>query len=240
MRVLSTILAAAVFSAAALLPPVCAAAGKIAAVSVFVNGDVTILRSGKTAYEPLKINVLLRDGDAIKTGQGATASIITKAGAEVRINGNTELNFPRKSGIRGLFDLAVGQVWSRMLHKMAALNVRTESAICAVRGTEADIEQRALMTVKVYEGHVLLKNALGEQALVAGQLSTVAGGAAPAAPRQMTDDEIGKWQETIEVKDLGKYLRRVGLNEKDLKVKISKDGEETDVVVKLKEKQAGK
>ena len=126
-----------------------------------------------------------------------------------------------------------------MLHKMAKLNVRTPSAICAVRGTEADIEQRSLMTVKVYEGHVLLKNALGEQPLVAGQISTVAGGAAPAAPRQMTEKEMGKWQETIKVKDLGKYLKRVGLSEKDLKVKISKDGEETDVVVKLKEKQDG-
>lgn len=242
MKLILTALMTTVFlSAGALLPDTCSAAGKVAAVSIYVQGDVNLLRSGSDTPEGLKLNMLLYAGDSIKTGAGAKASIITKKGAEIRINENSELTMPGKRGLRGLFGLSAGQVWSRMLHRMAKLQVRTPAAICAVRGTEADIEQRAFLTVKVYEGHVDVQNDMGKQSLFAGQLSTVAGsGSAPAAPRQMTADEMGKWQETIEVKDLAKYLKRVGLKEKDLRIRISKDGQEKGVDIKLKEKQGVK
>jgi hypothetical protein len=85
--------------------------------------------------------------------------------------------------------------------------VRTPSAVCAVRGTEADIEQRSLLTVKVYEGHVDVQNSLGKQSLRAGQMTTVAGAnAAPDAPKDMSGKEAGKWQEEIKVSDYDKFI----------------------------------
>jgi hypothetical protein len=238
MKLHKTILAAAVLAVLALYPGGQAfCAEKIAAVSVFVQGDVTYARAGSEAYAELKANELLHPGDLVKTGAGARASLITKTGAEIRINENSALEMPRKSGLREMFGLAMGQVWSRMLHKKATLNVRTPAAVCAVRGTEADIEQRGLLTVKVYEGHVDLENALGKQSLFAGQISTVTDPkSAPAAPRAMTQGEAGSWQEAIDVKDIGKYLKRVGLSDKNLRVKIAKDGQEKDVDVGLKPK----
>jgi ferric-dicitrate binding protein FerR (iron transport regulator) len=125
-----------------------------------------------------------------------------------------------------------------MLHRMGRLSVRTPTAVCAIRGTEADIEQKDIMTVKVYEGHVELKNSLGKQALKAGQMSTVAGaGAAPAAPRSMTAADLGKWQEDINVKDIGKYLQVVdeGGNKK-LKLMVEKEGKTKQVDINLKKK----
>ncbi len=55
----------------------------------------------------------------------------------------------------------------------------------------------------------------------------------------MNASEMGKWQEGIDVKDIGKYLERVGLDPKgmrNLKVKIDKGGKTKEVEIKLKEK----
>lgn len=235
-----TLVLGSVFAFNAILPAGSAfCAPKMAAVVVFVSGDVKVKSDKAPDYSELKVNASLQPGDSIKTGPGAKASLVTKDGAEIRINQNSTFDIPGKSRIRAMFNLAVGQVWSRMLHKKARLNVRTPSAVCAVRGTEADIEQKELMTVKVYEGHVDLSNGMGKQSLRAGQISTVAGGAAPAAPRQMSASEMGKWQEDIDVKDIGKYLEQVGLDPKgmrNLKVKIDKDGKSKEVEIKLKKK----
>ncbi|MDA8132933.1 MAG: FecR family protein [Elusimicrobia bacterium] len=235
MRLPASLLAVVLCAAAALPPPVSAA--KVAAVSTFVQGDVQLQRAGETSFAPLEANTLLRAGDLIKTGDGATAALVSKKGAEIRVNSNTELKMPSGNGVREVFEMAFGQVWSRMLHLKARLSVRTPAAVCAVRGTEADIDQHELLTLKVYEGHVDIQNKNGMQSLHAGQLSTVAGpGAAPAAPRAMQQTEMGDWQKGIAVKDLGKYLDRMGLSGKDLRVKIAKDGQEKDVNVKLKKK----
>jgi ferric-dicitrate binding protein FerR (iron transport regulator) len=230
---------AAAFAVSALLPAFAAAAEKMAAVVVFVEGDVKLKRDNARTAVELKVNEALQPGDSIVTAAGAKASLVTKDGAEIRINQNSTFEIPGKSRVRSMFNLAVGQLWSRMLHKKARLSVRTPAAVCAIRGTEADIEQKELMTVKVYEGHVDLSNKQGKQSLTAGQISTVAGAAAPTAPRQMSAGEQGNWQDSIDVKDIGKYLERVGLDPKgmrNLKVKVEKDGKTREVDIKLKEK----
>lgn len=242
MKTLNILLAAASLFCASALLPAQAAAASAAGITVFVDGDVQLLRKGAAAYEPLGLNVLLQSGDTVKTGPGARASIVTKKGAEIRINSDTELTMP-SGGLfaRYYFKLASGQLWSRMLHKAAKLNVRTPVAICAVRGTEADIEQRSMLTVKVYEGHVDVRNDKGLQSLYAGQMSTVTGAAAaPSAPRKMSEADYGSWQDGARGRDLGKYLERMGLSGKDLRIKINRDGQETDVNVRLKEKQGAK
>jgi len=232
---------AAAFAVTAFLPAGEAfCAGKMAAVVVFVSGDVQFKRDGAAEYTELKINEAMQPGDSIKTAAGAKVSLVTRGGAEIRINENSTFSFPGKSKVREMYELSVGQVWGRMLHRMAKLNVRTPSAVCAVRGTEADIEQKDTLTVKVYEGHVDLQNAQGKQSLKAGQISTVGGAnAAPTAPRQMSGSEMGKWQEEINVKDIGKYLEKVGLSndgDKKMRLKLEQDGKTRDVEIKLKKK----
>jgi len=63
---------------------------------------------------------------------------------------------------------------------------------------------------------------------------------AAAAPRQMAPNELGKWQEGVDVKDIGKYLDQMGLeaaDSKKVKMKITdKTGKTKDVEVKLKKK----
>jgi ferric-dicitrate binding protein FerR (iron transport regulator) len=128
-----------------------------------------------------------------------------------------------------------------MLHKMAKINVRTPSAVCAVRGTEADIEQRSLLTVKVYEGHVDVQNSLGKQSLRAGQMTTVTGAnAAPEAAKKMSGKDAGKWQEEIKVSDYKKFislLEESAAGGKDLKTSVKMpDGSVKQIEGSLKKK----
>lgn len=236
----SVIITLALLLGALWLPGRAAAAGKVNAIVVYVDGDVQVKRSGEEAFAALALNDLLYAGDAVKTGPSGRASLATKGGAEVRLNENSTFNIEASGRVREMLRLSVGQLWTRMLHKMAKLEVRTPSAVCAVRGTEADIEQRSLLTVKVYEGHVDVQNSLGKRSLAAGQMSTVSGaGAAPAAARQMGASDMGNWQEGVTAKDMQKFLDKLSAEaggERKLKLKIDKDGETKDVNIRLKKK----
>ena len=183
-------------------------AGKVNAVVVYATGDVQVKRAGLRSYGELKVNDLLYPGDVIKTGARSRAGLVTKGGADIRLNENSDFEMAPGSRVRELIRLGGGQLWTRMLHKMAKINVRTPSAVCAVRGTEADIEQRGLLTVKVYEGHVDVQNSIGKQTLTAGQMTTVAGAnAAPNAPKKMGGQDAGKWQEDVSVSDYEKFIK---------------------------------
>jgi len=182
-------------------------APRVAAVAVFIAGDVQVKRVGESKFSGLKVNDMLYAGDNIKTAASSRAGLVTKGGAEVRLNENSTFELSPQGRLRELIKLSVGHLWTRMLHKMAKINVRTPSAVCAVRGTEADIEQRSLLTVKVYEGHVDVQNSLGKQSLRAGQMTTVAGAnSAPEAAKKMSAKDAGKWQEDMKLNDYDKFI----------------------------------
>jgi len=235
---------AAAFAAAGVLaalaqPALCAP--RVAAVAVYIAGDVQVKRTGDSAFAELKVNDMLYAGDNIKTGPGSRAGIVTKGGAEVKLNENSTFELESSGKVRDLIKLSVGQLWTRMLHKMAKINVRTPSAVCAVRGTEADIEQRSLLTVKVYEGHVDVQNSLGKQSLRAGQMTTVAGAnAAPEAAKKMSGQDAGKWQDEIKVSDYKKFislLEESAAGGKDLKTSVKMpDGSVKQIEGSLKKK----
>jgi hypothetical protein len=237
-------MAAAVLAAAALAGwgqgAYCAP--KVSGVTVYTMGDVQVKRAGEKGYGELKVNDMLYAGDAIKTGPSSRVGVVTKGGAEVRLNENSTFEISAQGKLREMLNLSVGQLWTRMLHKMSKINVRTPSAVCAVRGTEADIEQRSLLTVKVYEGHVDVQNSLGKQSLAAGQMTTVAGAnAAPEAPKKMSGSEAGKWQEEIKVNDYDKFinlLKESASSGKTLKTSVKMpDGTVKQIEGGLKKKQ---
>jgi hypothetical protein len=213
--------------------------GEVCAVVVYTKGSVEVLRSGEKEYKKIKVNETLFPGDKIKTGKGGRASVVIKSGAEIRINSDSEFEVSPEGNLKEVVKLNFGQIWTKMLHKMGTVNVKTLAAVCAIRGTEADIEQRNLLTVKVYEGQVDVENALGKQSLFAGQMTTVSGpNAAPQSPRQMDKKDIGTWQEKINVKDIEKIFENLknAKDEKVLKIKINKGGKEKEVEVKMKKK----
>ncbi len=214
--------------------------GKPGAIVVFVAGDVRIKPAAEAEFREMKVNELLYVGDIIRTGPQSLASVILKSGAEVRLNESTVFGVYPKGAGREMSALKEGQIWTKMLHKMAKLDVSTPAAICCVRGTEADIRQKGRLTVKVYEGHVDVMNRFGKQPLSAGEMTSVSGPrSAPSAPRNIAASKAGKWHEAIEVKDMGAFLARIlpdaGVEKRTVTL-VGKDGIKRNVVIRLKRK----
>jgi len=105
-------------------------APKVSGVAVYIAGDVQVRRAGERGYAELKVNDMLYAGDAIKTGAASRAGVVTKGGAEVRLNENSTFEIAPSGKLREMINLSVGQLWTRMLHKMSKINVRTPSACC--------------------------------------------------------------------------------------------------------------
>jgi len=235
----SAYLAAA--SAFAVLSPAPArCVGKPGAIVVLVAGDVRLKPDGESEFRPMRTNDLLYVGDTIKTGPQSLASVVLRSGAEVRLNEGTIFRVYPKGSAREMSSLMEGQIWTRMLHKMARLDVSTPAAICAIRGTEADISQKGALTVKVYEGHVDVRNRFGSRALSAGEMTSVSGPrAAPSAPARMDASQPEKWQQAAGVKDIGPFLARIAPEDggdKKVLLIVGKDGKSRSVRIRLKKK----
>lgn len=221
----------------AIIPDSAQGAGKAAAIVTFVKGKVQLKRAGSEKYEKLKVNTMLYEGDAVRVKRWARAGLVLSGGAEVRLNSNSYFELV-EGGKDQKVKMSLGQIWTKMLHKMARLNVHTPTAVIAVRGTEADVEMRKIMTVKVYEGEVDVMNDYGKQSLTAGQVSRVADAAsAPSAPREMKQSEYETWQGKIKVKDIDKFIEMLKAempDEKTLEFDIEKGDEIRKTKVKLK------
>jgi hypothetical protein len=209
-------------------------------MAVFVKGDVKLKRPWASETTPLKQRDNLYLGDIVETGPDGSASLVMLYGSEIRLNENTLLEFIPGKKKGDIAKLLRGQVWTRMLHKRGGLQIRTIGAICAVRGTEADIEQLEALTVKVYEGRVDVENTAGKVSLKAGEMTLVAGPAsAPAKAVKMKPADFGRWQEGITSPAIIKFLEelRAAQGEKKLRFNVGGQGkEDKDVRIKLKKK----
>ena len=192
--------------------PARAAMEVVAGVVIVLKGAPSLKRRGAADMKPLKLNQYVNEGDQIVTKTGEFTSIAFIGGAEVRISeGST---FVVETGGGGdkpttLFT-EIGKAWTRLLSGQSGINIRTPTAVAAVRGTEADVESGASTTVKVYEGHVDVYNDHGKQALTAGQMTHVASAqAAPEPPKTMTAADKQNWQDALKGKNVEKQILRL-------------------------------
>jgi hypothetical protein len=181
-----------------------------AGVVVSVEGKPQVLRAGGKAAGPLALNDLLNEGDTVKTGPAVRVGIAFVGGAELRINENSSFKMLNGGGEKptSVFT-SLGNAWTRLLSGNAKIEIRTPAAVCAVRGTEADVTYGGgPMTVKVYEGHVDVINPKGTTALHVGQMTSVAGSeAAPQAAKTMTPQDYATWQNSMKPVNLSKSMQ---------------------------------
>lgn len=182
----------------------------VAGVVISMEGKPELKRVGGQSFRPLKFNDMLNEGDTVKTGAGMRVGIAFVGGAELRINENSSFKMESGGGAKPTSVFTeFGNAWTRLLHGRAGMRVGTPTAVCAVRGTEADVNQEAgPMTVKVYEGFVDVMNDKGTTSLGAGQLAQVAAaGQAPGAAKAMSPSDYGTWQNSLKAKDLNNSLK---------------------------------
>lgn len=232
--------------AVALVATACAVAGAaekrpVAGVIVAIEGKPELKLKGEEKFKRMKLNGFVYEGDSIKTDAGERVAVAMIGGAEVRINENSVFEVESGGGRQtASLKTTLGQAWTRMLHGMAGIKVKTPMAVAAVRGTEADIdlEDPTRLAVKVYEGHVDLLNPESNKTLAklqAGQMSEVADGSA-SAPRSMSQSDYGTWQDGLQAKNMEDSLRKLkeeGERTKTLKI-IDKDGNTIEIPLKHK------
>ncbi len=186
------------------------AVAPVAGVVISVEGKPEMQRAGAKSFKPLKFNEMLREGDTVKTGHGTRVAVAFVGGAELRINEDSSFKMESGGGNKPTSVYTqFGNAWTRLLHGKSGMNVRTPSAVAAVRGTEADVDYgTGPMTVKVYEGFVDVTNDQGTTALRAGQQTSVAGaGQAPQAAKAMSPSDYGTWQNALKAADLNQSLK---------------------------------
>jgi hypothetical protein len=191
--------------------PARAAGEVVAGVVIVIKGAPSIKRRGASDAKPLKLNQYVNEGDTLVTKAGEFASIAFIGGAEVRISESSNFVVEAGGGAKPtqLFT-DIGKAWTRLLTGHAGINIRTPTAVAAVRGTEADVESGDHTTVKVYEGFVDVYNDHGKQALTAGQMTHVASAqAAPEPPKTMTDADKQNWQDALKGQGVEKQIQRL-------------------------------
>lgn len=219
------------------------AAKVVAGVIIDVKGVPMLKAAADGKKAKLKLQQYVYNKDVIKTEKGERVAIAFVGGAEMRINENSEFAIESGGGSKptSVYTKA-GDAWTRLLHgsKGAGFNVRSPLAVAAVRGTEADIDVGARMTVKVYEGLVDIQNAQGLQSLRAGQMSQVGAGQAPAPPRAMSPGDFATWQGELKPQGVDAAVDRLKTEadkNRTLNLRFKgKDGVEKSLDIKLKKK----
>jgi ferric-dicitrate binding protein FerR (iron transport regulator) len=214
-----------------------------AGVVISVEGKPLARRAGAKSFRPVKVNDMLHEGDEVKTGRGSRVGIAFIGGAELRINENSVFTVRNGGGSRPTSVFTrLGEAWARLISGAAQIEVRTPEAVCAVRGTEADVSAGGgPMLVKVYEGHVDLMNSKGRTALHAGQMSSVAGaGQAPRPASAMSPQDYGTWQNGLKAADLSKSLKLLdaaAVKTRSLELKMKdKDGKTKSIRLNFEKK----
>ena len=186
------------------------AAAPVAGIVISMEGKPEYQLAGSGAYRGLRLNMMVHEGDIIKTGPGVRVGVAFVGGAELRINENSSFRMDSGGGSKPTSVFTqFGNAWTRLLHGRSGMNVRTPTAGAAVRGTEADVNYGdGPMTVRVYEGFVDVTNAKGTTSLKAGQQTRVTGaGTAPEPPKAMSPQDYGTWQNALKAADLNKSLK---------------------------------
>lgn len=154
---------------------------KIGQVSFLVGGvnDIKILRRSDADWKPVRLNTEVFTADQIQIGKESRCEVKLLDNSVVRIGENSIFEFSEsnisKSKIDLKADLKKGKIWSNV-HKVnptgGGFQIRTPTAVCAVRGTIYRIDADSTTTCLVYEGAVNVGPAmLWGQPLTPGQKS---------------------------------------------------------------------
>jgi len=133
----------------------------VAGTLSFMIGDVYVSSDDKV-WREADFDMTLIDGDYVKTGEDALCEITLTDQTIVRMDGNSKQQLERPpadqtSRQKSVF-LAAGKVWvnaRKILSKGDTFKVRTNKAVCAIRGTTFSVAEGEEHTrVRVHKGQV--------------------------------------------------------------------------------------
>ncbi|MGB2705458.1 MAG: FecR domain-containing protein [Candidatus Omnitrophota bacterium] len=104
---------------------------------ISVSGSAEYLASGKTDWEELKVDMLLRSGDSVKTGKDSSVNIAFDGERENVVNIRSSTHVVLVLGEREKIELVDGEVFAliKRLPSGSSFEIRTPTAVCGARGT---------------------------------------------------------------------------------------------------------
>lgn len=108
-----------------------------------VRGEVHLLLKGSSDYYPAQVQTPLEAGDTVQTGTDGSCDIALESGNIIRLEKGTEFNVEQLHRQAPIFSLSFGSLIAKLtglVQHNARLEIRTPTAIAAVRGTEFAIE----------------------------------------------------------------------------------------------------
>lgn len=136
-------------------------AASVAGTLSFMIGDVSVSSDGK-AWREADFDMAIIQGDYVRTGEDAFCEITLTDKTIVRMDGRSMQQFEKVAAEeapqeKSIF-LAAGKIWvnaRRILSKGDTFKVRTNKAVCAIRGTTFSVDEGEDHTrIRVHKGQV--------------------------------------------------------------------------------------
>jgi hypothetical protein len=123
--------------------------------------DVTVQHLGEKTWLPAKMKMSILGGDRVQTQAESRCEIKLLDGSVVRIGEKTLFDFSQskasRSGKSVSASVAQGKVWANVTKLKGSkdkFEVKTPTAVCAIRGTVVRMDADSTTRVAVYQGNV--------------------------------------------------------------------------------------
>ena len=163
-----------------------------------VYQPTTTISHGGGAFGPAASGALVRAGDTVSTDAKGLAGITLPDGTLTRLAKNTSITLDSahfaKNGTMHDVSLTqqIGRTLTNVQHLVsgASFDVHGKAATASVRGTKFEvlIDASGNMTVKVFEGTVVLHNATGSVTITAGNQATASADGTISQPVPIVPD----------------------------------------------------
>jgi len=158
-----------------------------------ISGVVTVLPEGSNTWTEVEVDAQLRSGDRIRTSNNSSAVVTFFEGSVIELKSNTEIGIteliievgPKSTTIS--LEQAIGTTINRvqkLVDTASSYEIKTPSAVAAVRGTEYEVEvlSDSTTTVIVTEGSVCVTAQEVSVVVNDNEQTTVLPGEPPSTP----------------------------------------------------------
>ena len=136
------------------------------------KGTVEARASASASWVPVSRDVRLNEGDEVRTAGDATADVYFSDGSRFRIGRDSHFAVGSTGRKRTALSLLYGRLRAAVAGYFSSrVEVRTPSAVCAVRGTEFDVRvaRNGDTSMNVDEGLVEVSDGKGKTAVVSSE-----------------------------------------------------------------------
>ncbi|MBI5744495.1 MAG: FecR domain-containing protein [Elusimicrobia bacterium] len=156
----------------ALLLAAAPCAAKTQDIVLLPEGTVDARTSATSGWVSVKDGVRVRPGAEIRTGKDSKAAVLLPDGTRFQLGNDTQFAVEDTTKKKAGFKLAFGKLKASVAGYFSSrFEVRTPAAVCAVRGTEFDLEvgKDGNTEMNVAEGLVEVNDSKGKMAVVSSE-----------------------------------------------------------------------